>query len=296
MSRRSERLPLTVAPARELWHTSAMRHVPLAALSWLCIACGGAGSAPNSTAPAAAPGQPEAVATTTAARTAPSPSTAPAVPAGYVPMVAAGVASIGAGGAAVVLTDEGRTVLIPIFIGGTEGTSIEHRLRSQPRQRPLTHDLIDAILGELGASLVQVQIDEIRAGVFIATVLIRSGDRVVDIDARSSDAVALAVGADLPIYVARAVIDEAGIEADDPGAEPYEIAIAGPVAPAELAARIETLADRACACPDAKCAQGVQTALLALIGGADAPPPAADQSAIATSLERMKECLEKLSP
>jgi hypothetical protein len=271
-----------------------MRHVLLAALSWLCIACGGAGSAPKPSAPAAAPRQPEAPATT--ARTAPlAPAPAPGVPAGYVEMTAAGVAPMGAG-AAVVLTDEGRTVLIPIFIGGTEGTSIEHRLGGQRRQRPLTHDLIDSILDELGARLVRVQIDEIRAGVFIATVLIRSGDRVVEIDARSSDAVALAIGAKVPIHVARAVLDEAGIEADDPAAEPYEIAIAGPVEPAELAGRIETLADRACACPDAKCAQGVQTALLALISGVGTPPPAADQSAIANSLERMKECLGKLAP
>src|SRR5262249_35428984 len=84
-----------------------------------------------------------------------------------------------------------------------------------PRFRPLTHDLMDSTLHELHAKVVKVQVDELRDGVFIGSIFVRSGNRVFRVDARPSDAIALAIGNHVPIYVARAVLDEAGIRGDD---------------------------------------------------------------------------------
>jgi bifunctional DNase/RNase len=84
--------------------------------------------------------------------------------------------------------------------------------------RPLTHDLLDAIVGELGGKIVKVQVDALVDGVFIGSVYLRHhGGEVRKLDARPSDAIALALGNDVPIYVQQAVIDEAGIAAPPSG-------------------------------------------------------------------------------
>lgn len=113
----------------------------------------------------------------------------------------------------VLLVDEDETVIVPILIGTTETTSISLRLRRQAPPRPLTHDLLDAVLRELGAELVRVQVDDLRDGVFIGSVFIRQGARLIELDARPSDAIALAVGKRIPIYVAQHVVDYAGTPA-----------------------------------------------------------------------------------
>jgi uncharacterized protein len=124
------------------------------------------------------------------------------------------VADVGDGGA-VLLLDESSNRIVPIFIGGTEAASIQLRMRGEPPQRPLTHDLLDTIVKKLHASIVKVQVDELRDGTYIGSVFVRSGRRIYRIDARPSDAMALAIGNKVPIYVAKKVIEEAGVPRDE---------------------------------------------------------------------------------
>jgi bifunctional DNase/RNase len=118
-------------------------------------------------------------------------------------------------GEAVILVDAGRTTMLPIFIGGTEAVSIALRLRNQPAPRPLTHDLLDSVMRQLGGELVKVQVDRMTAGIFVGSIFVRTATGTRRLDARPSDAIALAVGNRVPIYAARAVLDESGIKPAD---------------------------------------------------------------------------------
>lgn len=141
------------------------------------------------------------------------------LPAGYVEMKPERVVALGDQGDALLLVDVPSNSVVPIFIGGTEGASIDARMRGTPRERPLTHDLLDHVLEKLHAQLVQVQVDELRdtedGGVFIGSIYVRASGRVFKLDARPSDAIALAIGDHAPIYVARQVIDKVGLHWDE---------------------------------------------------------------------------------
>ena len=133
------------------------------------------------------------------------------VPPGYVRMQVQDVISL-AEGEAVILVDAGRTTMLPIFIGGTEAVSIALRLRNHPAPRPLTHDLLDSVMRQLGGELVKVQVDRMTAGIFIGSIFVRTATGTRRIDARPSDAIALAIGNRAPIYVARLVLDQSGLK------------------------------------------------------------------------------------
>ncbi len=100
---------------------------------------------------------------------------------------------------------------LPIFIGKPEGDSITFRLNEIPVPRPLTHDLATSILGVLDAKVVQVVITDLRAQHFFATIQLESEGTELTLDARPSDALAVAVRADCPIYIEEHVLDEAGV-------------------------------------------------------------------------------------
>lgn len=133
-------------------------------------------------------------------------------------------------GNALLLVDPESHRAIPIFIGDSEALSIQLRLQKRHFQRPLTHDLLDAMVRRLDAKIESVRVDKLEDDVFYGTVVVlRSGKRL-EFDARSSDAVALAIGNDVPIQVAREVIDAAGIDLDELHPLPSD---AGPPAAAE---------------------------------------------------------------
>jgi len=138
----------------------------------------------------------------------------PPAPKGYREMQALLVAPIGEGNA-VLLGDEGRTVFIPIVIGGTEAVAITFRLNDQEFPRPVTHDLLDRIMVRMGGRLTKVQVDKLEEGVFYGSIYMLFKGEVIRFDARPSDAIALAVGNDVPIYVASQVIEQAGILRED---------------------------------------------------------------------------------
>jgi len=178
------------------------------ALVALAFSCGGGQRGAPAT-PPASPAAPQDAAPAS------SPAPIVEVPDGYVPMHVMAVGPTGDGGAAVVLTDDAKERLLPLAIGGTEAASISLRHTGEKFARPLTHDLFDAVMAKVGVELVQVRIDDLREGVFIGSIFVRSGARIHQIDARPSDAIALAIGRGLPIYVAEPVLTAGGIKASD---------------------------------------------------------------------------------
>ncbi len=90
---------------------------------------------------------------------------------------------------------------LPIVIGFLEAQTIMRRLSGETPPRPMTHDLFDSALYALGGEVAEVTVVSAENGVFFARVLIRQGNREIDLDARPSDALALAAGTEIPILV-----------------------------------------------------------------------------------------------
>jgi len=109
--------------------------------------------------------------------------------------------------------------LIPIFIGQAEAGAISFALEGVVTPRPMTHDLFCEVIDELGASLVSVEITAVEQGTFYANVVLRSGETETRISARPSDAVALAVRCDAPVWAEDSVLEAAGLLPDDGPAE-----------------------------------------------------------------------------
>lgn len=122
------------------------------------------------------------------------------------------------GGAyALVLGEVDGNRRLPIIIGAFEAQAIALELEKIQPPRPMTHDLLRDTLEAVGADVLDVVIDELREGTFFAKIrYIHDGDEG-QLDARPSDAVALAVRVDAPIYVAPMVLEEAGIPTEEEG-------------------------------------------------------------------------------
>jgi bifunctional DNase/RNase len=97
----------------------------------------------------------------------------------------------------------------PIVIGIFEATSIDRRVKGMASPRPLTHDLVAAVIDQLGGDLQDVYINELKEHTYFAKLRIRKDGELVEIDSRPSDAIALAVTARVPIFVAEDVLGEA---------------------------------------------------------------------------------------
>ncbi len=123
------------------------------------------------------------------------------------------------GGAyALVLGEVGGNRRLPIIIGAFEAQAIALELEKIQPPRPMTHDLLRDSLEAVGAEVMDVVIDELREGTFFAKIrYVHEGDEG-QLDSRPSDAVALAVRVDAPIYVAPTVMEEAGIPTEEEGA------------------------------------------------------------------------------
>ena len=108
-------------------------------------------------------------------------------------------------------TAEGNKFL-PIWIGHPEAAAILMKLQNATAPRPLTHDLLVNILGELEVEVVRVTVTELRDNTFHASITVAQNGNELEIDSRSSDAIAVAVRAHAPIFAADAVIEESAIE------------------------------------------------------------------------------------
>lgn len=111
----------------------------------------------------------------------------------------------------VVLHDEAHHRALGIWIGQTEAFAIDRGLRQSPLPRPMTMNFIASILHSLGAVLEEVRIETLKDDVFYATARIRTENTLHEIDARPSDAIALAVVTSTPIFVSEEVFDRAGV-------------------------------------------------------------------------------------
>ena len=101
---------------------------------------------------------------------------------------------------------------LPIWIGHPEAAAILMKLQNASTPRPMTHDLVTEILSQLDAQVVRVAVTELRENTFFAQVTIQQDGSEIEVDSRPSDAIALAVRAEAPIFVADEVIDESAIE------------------------------------------------------------------------------------
>ncbi len=110
-------------------------------------------------------------------------------------------------------TAEGNRYL-PIWIGHPEAASILMKLQDATPPRPLTHDLLVNILSELEVEIVRVTVTELRENTFHASITVQHAGAEIEIDSRSSDAIAVAVRAHAPIFAADEVIEESAIEFD----------------------------------------------------------------------------------
>ncbi|NOZ70863.1 MAG: bifunctional nuclease family protein [Chloroflexi bacterium] len=110
----------------------------------------------------------------------------------------------------IVLREKGSARYLPIWIGAPEADAITLRLQGVQVERPLTHDLLVNTLTTLGAEVQFVLINDLRSDIFYAQIVVEYNEREVRIDSRPSDAIALAVRTEAPVYVAEKVMQEAG--------------------------------------------------------------------------------------
>src|SRR5437870_7914320 len=101
---------------------------------------------------------------------------------------------------------------LPIWIGHPEAAAILMKLQGASTPRPMTHDLVTDMLGELGAEVVRITVTELKENTFYASITVQQDGSEIDIDSRPSDAIALAVRAEAPIFAADDVIEESAIE------------------------------------------------------------------------------------
>jgi uncharacterized protein len=101
---------------------------------------------------------------------------------------------------------------LPIWIGHPEAAAILMKLQGASTPRPMTHDLVTEMLSQLDAQVVRITVTELRDSTFYAQITVAQDGSEVEIDSRPSDAIALAIRAEAPIFVADRVIEESAIE------------------------------------------------------------------------------------
>jgi bifunctional DNase/RNase len=106
------------------------------------------------------------------------------------------------------LEEVGGTRLIPIWIGVNEGNAIVYKLQDESPPRPMTHDLMAEIFNTLNLQIEKVTVSDLKENTYFAIIDMRHGDENYSIDSRPSDAIALAVRTESPIYVSQDVLDK----------------------------------------------------------------------------------------
>ncbi len=132
------------------------------------------------------------------------------------------------GGAyAILLKEINGARRLPIIIGAFEAQAIALEMERVKPPRPLTHDLLKVLIDNLGANVIEIIINELKDNTFFARIVLESSGLTNEIDARPSDAIALAVRADAPIFVSEIVMETAAFvpsdETDIPGFESSDL-------------------------------------------------------------------------
>jgi len=120
----------------------------------------------------------------------------------------------------VILKEKDTDRYLPIWIGPNEADAIAVRLQGVNVPRPLTHDLLNSMVNALGASVNSIIVTELKNDTFFAKIILNVDGGQMEIDSRPSDALALAVRVDAPIYAEEGVLDKAGIMLDKETGKP----------------------------------------------------------------------------
>jgi bifunctional DNase/RNase len=120
----------------------------------------------------------------------------------------------------VVLKDVASEIVLPIWVGIFEANAIANEIEKQAGPRPMTHDLTRNLINYLNARLDRIVITELRDSTFYAVLCLTQGDEPMTVDARPSDAIALALRADCPIFVAEPVLALARLNPSGPPENP----------------------------------------------------------------------------
>jgi bifunctional DNase/RNase len=123
----------------------------------------------------------------------------------------------------VLLKVEGKNRFLPIWIGHPEAAAILMKLQNADLPRPMTHDLLAVTIEQLSASVTGVLVTELRDNTFYAVLLLETGGQEIRLDSRPSDAIALAVRTNAPIFVSSELLEANGIEFDQEVEDAEEI-------------------------------------------------------------------------
>ena len=122
----------------------------------------------------------------------------------------------------VILKEKESDRYLPIWIGPAEADAIAVKLQDVTVPRPLTHDLLRAVIDTLGASINSIIVSELKNDTFYAKIVLNVDGGQMEVDSRPSDALALAVRADVPIFAEEVVLDKAGILLDKETGKPIQ--------------------------------------------------------------------------
>jgi len=120
----------------------------------------------------------------------------------------------------VILKEKMADRYLPIWIGPAEADAIAVKLQDVTVPRPLTHDLLHSVIDALGATINSIIVSELKNDTFYAKIILSVDGKQMEVDARPSDALALAVRAGVPIYAEEVVLDKAGILLDKETGKP----------------------------------------------------------------------------
>lgn len=115
----------------------------------------------------------------------------------------------------VILKEENGERFLPIWIGPFEADAITLQLQGMEAPRPLTHDLLKAVLETLGAEVLHILISGLEKNTYFARIVLDVDGDTMEVDSRPSDAIALAVRVSAPLYVAEEVMDQAGMQPEE---------------------------------------------------------------------------------
>ena len=120
----------------------------------------------------------------------------------------------------VILKEKASERYLPIWIGPAEADAIAVKLQGATVPRPLTHDLLRSVIDSLGATIEAIVVNDLKSDTFYAKIMLNVDGRQIEVDARPSDALALAVRAEVPVYADETVLDKAGILLDEETGKP----------------------------------------------------------------------------
>jgi bifunctional DNase/RNase len=119
----------------------------------------------------------------------------------------------------VLLKDVGSEAMLPIWVGPYEANSIASEIEKISPQRPMTHDLLRNVINQMGGTVKRVVVTDLKDYTFYAVIEILTAERLVFLDSRPSDAIALALRVDCPIFIREEVLESSRIEENGRGLE-----------------------------------------------------------------------------